>query len=44
MDRCLWTVAVGRKNWNFIGNENGGRTAAVIYSQIATARAAGVDP
>ena len=37
-------MAVGRKNWNFIGNENGGRTAAVMYSLIETAKAFGVDP
>jgi len=43
-ERSLRAVAVGRKNWNFIGNENGGRTAAVLYSLIETAKAAGVDP
>jgi transposase len=42
--RSLRQVAVGRKNWMFIGNENGGRTAAVVYSLIASAKAIGVDP
>jgi transposase len=43
-ERSLRQVAVGRKNWMFIGNANGGRTAAVVYSLIASAKAIGVDP
>ena len=43
-ERALRTVAVGRKNWIFFGNERGGKTAAVIYSLIGTCKEHGVDP
>jgi transposase len=43
-ERALRTVAVGRKNWIFFGNERGGKTAAVMYSLIATCKEHGVDP
>ena len=43
-ERALRTVAVGRKNWIFFGNERGGQTAAVIYSLIATCKEHDVDP
>ncbi|MBK7641783.1 MAG: transposase [Planctomycetes bacterium] len=38
------TIAVGRKNWIFFGNERGGKTAAVMYSLIATCKEHDVDP
>ena len=37
-------VAVGRKNWMFFGGDNGGRTAAVMNSLIATCKRLGIDP
>jgi transposase len=37
-------VAVGRKNWLFCGSDNGGRTAAVLFSFIATCERHKVDP
>ena len=43
-ERALRQVAVGRKNWIFLGNEHGGRTAAVMYSLVMTAHALGLDP
>lgn len=43
-ERALRTVAVGRKNWIFFGNDRGGQTAAVIYSLIATCKEHDVDP
>jgi transposase len=43
-ERALRTVAVGRKNWIFFGNERGGQTAAVMYSLLATCKEHGVDP
>ena len=43
-ERALRSIAVGRKNWIFFGNERGGRAAAVMYSLIATCREHGVDP
>ena len=43
-ERSLRGVAVGRKNWMFYGSDNGGRTAAVLSSLIATSKRLGVDP
>lgn len=43
-ERALRSIAVGRKNWMFYGNERGGKAAAVIYTLIATCREHGVDP
>jgi hypothetical protein len=34
----LPSMAVGRKNWMFLGSDNGGRTAAVLDTLIATAK------
>lgn len=43
-ERALRAIAVGRKNWIFFGNERGGKTAAVMYSLIATCKEHGIDP
>ena len=43
-ERSLRGVAVGRKNWMFFGSDNGGRTAAVLKSLIATAKRLHLDP
>lgn len=43
-ERALRRIAVGRGNWLFAGSDNGGRTAAVLYSAIASARRHGLDP
>jgi transposase len=43
-ERSLRSVAVGRKNWMFYGSDNGGRTAAVLTSLIATSKRLGNDP
>lgn len=43
-ERALRGVAVGRKNWMFVGNEGGGRTAANMYSLIESCKAARVNP
>lgn len=43
-ERALRTVAVGRKNWIFFGNERGGEAAAVLYGLIATCKEHDVDP
>jgi transposase len=37
-ERTLRAQALGRKNWMFLGSDNGGRTAAVLYSFVASAR------
>jgi transposase len=35
---------VGRRNWTFFGSDNGGRTAAVLSSLIATSKRHHIDP
>ena len=43
-ERSLRGVAVGRKNWMFLGSDNGGRRAAIMNSLIATCRRLAIDP
>ena len=43
-ERALKRVAIGRKNWLFAGNDRAGKTAATLYSLIASAERHGVDP
>lgn len=43
-ERAVRPLAIGRKNWLFVGNEDGGDAAAVIYSLVQTCRALGVNP
>jgi hypothetical protein len=43
-ERSLRGVAVGRRNWTFLGSDNGGRTAAVLNSLIATCKRLAIDP
>jgi transposase len=42
-ERSLRGIAVGRRNWTFLGSDNGGRTAAVLASLIATCKRLGID-
>jgi transposase len=39
-----WELAIGRKNYMFIGSERGGKSAAIIYTLIETAKLNSVDP
>ena len=43
-ERSLRGVAVGRRNWTFFGSDNGGRTAAVLSSLIASCQRHHIDP
>jgi transposase len=43
-ERTLRPAAIGRKNWLFVGGDQGGRTAAAWFTMIASAKACGVDP
>jgi len=43
-ERSLRGIAVGRRNWTFLGSDNGGRTAAVLTSLTTTCKRLGVDP
>lgn len=43
-ERDLRPVVLGRVNYMFFGSDNGGHTAAVLYSLIASAKRHGLDP
>ena len=43
-ERAMRGIAVGRKNRLFAGSEGGGRSAAIAYTLIETAKLNGVDP
>ena len=37
-------VAIGRKNYLFVGSEAGGETAAIIYTVLCSCKVIGVNP
>ena len=43
-ERALRGIALGRKNYLFVGPDRGGERAAALYSLIGTARLNGLDP
>ena len=43
-EQALRAIAVGRKNWLFLGSDRGGRAAAIHYSLIQSAKRHGIDP
>ena len=43
-ERSMRGIAIGRKNWLFMGSEGGGKSAAIAYTLIETAKLNGVDP
>ena len=43
-ERSIRCVALGRKNFLFVGSEGGGKAAAIAYTLIETAKLNGVDP
>jgi len=43
-ERSIRSVAVGRRNWTFFGSDQGGNTAAVLRSFVASCQRAGVEP
>jgi hypothetical protein len=43
-ERSLRAQAVGRKNYMFVGSDRGGRTAATLYSLVASCKRHQVDP
>jgi transposase len=43
-ERALRAVALGRKNFMFVGSDAGGHSAAAFYSLIGTAKLNGLDP
>ncbi len=43
-ERSMRPIALGRKNFLFMGSEGGGKSAAIAYTLIETAKLNGVDP
>lgn len=43
-EQALRAIAVGRRNWLFLGSDRGGRAAATYYSLIQSAKHHGLDP
>jgi transposase len=43
-ERGMRAIPIGRKNWLFAGSERGGRSAAIAYTLIETAKLNGVNP
>ena len=43
-ERSMRKVAIGRKNFLFVGNEAGGRTASIYYSLLETCSRLGINP
>ena len=43
-ERALRAVALGRKNYLFVGSDCGGERAAAMYSLIGSAKLNGLDP
>lgn len=43
-ERAIRPLTIGRKNWMFVGSENGGQAAATILSLIQTCRHLNINP
>jgi transposase len=43
-ERAIRPLAIGRKNWLFLGSEESGKAAAVLLSLIQTCRGLGLNP
>jgi hypothetical protein len=43
-EREMKRIAIGRKNWLFVGSPRGGQTAALLFSFTATCQRLGVEP
>lgn len=43
-ERALRQIAVGRNNWTFLGGDQGGRTAAILFSMTGTCKLLDIDP
>lgn len=44
VEQTIRPVAIGKKNWMFVGSERAGKRAAIIQSLIGTAKLNGIDP
>jgi transposase len=43
-ERSIRPLAIGRKNWLFVGSLDGGRSTAVLLSLVQTCRGLGINP
>ena len=43
-ERAMKPIALGRKNFLFVGSAGGGKAAAIAYTLIGSAKLNGVDP
>ena len=43
-ERMVLPIAIGRKNWMFLGSDNGGKAVAILYSIMAGAKSNQVEP
>lgn len=43
-ENAMRTIAVGRRNYLFVGSDNGGRRAAAMYTILASAKLNGLNP
>ena len=43
-ERALRAIALGRKNWLFCGSDNGGHTAAILFTMTSTCQRHRLDP
>jgi transposase len=43
-EREMKRIAIGRKNWLFVGSDQGGQTAAILFSFTSTCHRLGVEP
>jgi transposase len=43
-EREMKRIAIGRKNWLFVGSEKGGHTAAILFSFTSTCHRLGIEP
>ena len=44
VERAMCSIAIGRKNYLFVGSPAGGRAAAIAYTLTETAKLNGIDP
>jgi transposase len=43
-EREMKRIAIGRKNWLFAGSDQGGETAAILFSMVSSCQRHGIDP
>jgi transposase len=43
-ERAVRPLAIGRKNWLFVGSPKGGKAAAVLFTLVQTCRRLDIDP